>query len=82
MEAAETARVMQEQFFPAIKGYGATQFMMVMTGEETGALITIYPDKATRDAAAEKIAAGREKGKSIFGSEMTGEIMGEVIASF
>jgi len=81
-DEAEAGRIMQEQFFPAMQAAGATQCMSVRTGEDTSALVVIYPDKATRDAAAEKIAASREKAVSTFAVEMTSEIMGDVIVSF
>jgi hypothetical protein len=81
MEAAEMAKIMQEQFMPALRSLGATQAMTVQTGADTSAIVSVYPDEATRNSAMEKIKALREKGASTFSSEMTGELMGTVIAS-
>lgn len=81
MGAAEMAKIMQDQFRPALRSLGATQAMTVQTGDETSAIISLYPDEATRNAAMEKIRALREKGASTFSAEMTGELMGTVIAS-
>ena len=81
MDAEEMAKVMQEQFMPALRSLGATQAMTVQTGDDTSAIISVYPDEATRNAAMEKISALREKGASTFSAEMTGELMGNVIAS-
>jgi len=81
MEAAEMARIMQEQFMPAIRSLGGTQAMTVQTGDKACAVISIYPDQATRDAAMAKISVLREKGASTFSAEMTGEMSGDVIAS-
>ena len=81
MDAEELARIMQEQFMPAIRSLGATQAMTVQTSEDTSAIISVYPDEATRNTAMEKIGALREKGASTFSAEMTGEMMGNVIAS-
>ena len=81
MDAAEMAKIMQDQFMPALRSLGATQAMTVQTGKDTSAIISVYPDEATRNSAMEKIKALREKGASTFSAEMTGELMGTVIAS-
>lgn len=81
MGAEDMAKIMQDQFMPALRSLGATQAMTVQTGENTSAIITVYPDEATRNAALEKITALRGKGASTFSAEMTGELMGTVIAS-
>lgn len=81
METAEMAKIMQEQFMPALRSLGATQAITVQTGVDSSAIISIYPDEATRNSAVEKIKALREKGASTFSSKMTGELMGPVIAS-
>jgi hypothetical protein len=81
MDADEMARIMQEQFMPALLSLGATQAMTVQTGDDTSAIVSVYPDEATRNAAMEKISALREKGASTFSAEMTNEWMGNVIAS-
>lgn len=81
MDTAEMAKIMQEQFMPALRSLGATQAMTVQTSADTSAIISVYPDEATRNSAMQKIKALREKGASTFSSEMTGELMGTVIAS-
>lgn len=81
MDAEELAKIMQEQFMPAIQSLGATQAMTVRTGDDTSAIISVFPDEATRNTAMAKISALREKGASTFTAEMTGEMMGDVIAS-
>lgn len=81
MGASEMAKIMQDQFMPALRAIGATQAMTVQTGVETSAIIAVYPDEATRNSAMEKIRALREKGATTFSAEMTGELMGTVIAS-
>ncbi len=81
MDAAEMAKIMQDQFMPALRSLGATQAMMVQTGKATSAIISVYPDEATRNSAMEKIKALREKGATTFSAEMTGELLGPVIAS-
>jgi Trk K+ transport system NAD-binding subunit len=81
LEAEAMARIMQDQFMPALRSLGATQAMTVQTGKGTSAIISVYPDEATRNAAMEKIKVLREKGASTFSAEMTGELMGTVIAS-
>lgn len=81
MDAEEMAKIMQDQFMPALRSLGATQAMAVQTGDNTSAIVTVYPDEATRNAAKEKISALRAKGASTFSAEMTGELLGTVIAS-
>lgn len=73
-------RVMQEKYMPGIRALGATQALTIRTGPDSAAVLSVYPDEATRDAAAAKIEAMRGNAKSEFDSEMTGELKGEVVA--
>ncbi|WP_343117076.1 hypothetical protein [Ostreiculturibacter nitratireducens] len=79
VDAAITA--LREKFMPTVRTFGATQAMSVQTGPDTMAVIAVYPDEATRDKAAEKIAGLRGRAASDLDTTMTGEMKGEVVAS-
>jgi hypothetical protein len=74
-------KVVQEKYVPALKAMGASQAMWVQTGEGEIAIISVYPDEATCNAADAKRAEVRSQGSSEFDATLTGEMRGEVRAS-
>jgi hypothetical protein len=73
--------IAQEKYIPANKALGAIQTMMIDTGEGGFSVVNVYPDEATRDAAAEKLAALRAEAGEEVGATLTGMVTGEVRAS-
>jgi len=75
-----TLRTIKEKRLPALKGFGASRITVVRTSERTSAVITEWPDKATRDAAELKIDEVRRLAKREDQTRMTGEMKGEIAA--
>ncbi|MFG6560471.1 hypothetical protein [Sulfitobacter sp. 1A15299] len=73
-------RAIEEKRLPALKGFGASRITVVRTSERTSAVITEWPDRATRDAAELKIDEVRRSVKREDQSRMTGEMKGEIVA--
>ncbi|MFG6591042.1 hypothetical protein [Sulfitobacter sp. 1A12157] len=73
-------RAIEEKRLPALKGFGANRITVVRTSERTSAVITEWPDRATRDAAELKIDEVRRSVKREDQSRMTGEMKGEIVA--
>ena len=77
----EIIATLNSEYVPAVKAMGATNAYFIQTGELESAVITIWPDKTTRDLAAAKIAEVRSQATEEFSDEMTGELKGPVLAS-
>jgi hypothetical protein len=75
-----TLRAIKEKRLPALKGFGASRITVVRTSDRTSAVITEWPDKATRDAAELKIDDVRRSVKREDQTRMTGEMKGEIAA--
>jgi hypothetical protein len=73
-------QVAQEKYVPMNAAMGASQTVMVDLGKGESAIISLWPDAATRDAAAAKLKALRSEGGDEFGAKMTGEMHGPVRA--
>ena len=74
-------RVIQEKYVPATKSLGASHAAWIETGDGETALVSLYPDEATCNAADAKRAELRSQGASEFDATMTGEMRGEIKAS-
>jgi hypothetical protein len=74
-------KTMQDKYLPLNKSFGATQSFAVEVDEESGAIVSLWPDEATRKAAMEKIEVMRGDAKAEFETTMTNEFVGEVRAS-
>lgn len=74
-------QMIQEKYVPLNQALGATQVMIAETGEGGSVIVSVYPDKATRDAAEAKISEMRSQASSEFSSTLTGEMRGEIRAS-
>lgn len=75
MEKVEAKRL------PALKELGAERVQLIRTSDRTVAAISEWPDKASRDAAAAMIDNVRGQVRTEDHTKMTGEMMGEVVAS-
>ena len=64
---------------PALKDLGADRVQVIRTSERTMAAISEWPDKTTRDTAAEFIERVRKDVRTEDHSRMTGEMLGEVV---
>ncbi|MCQ0091723.1 hypothetical protein [Roseovarius sp. M141] len=73
-------RSIEEKRLPALKSFGATRITVIRTSERTSAVITEWPDKATRDAAELKIDEVRRSVDRVDQTRMTGEMKGEIVA--
>lgn len=73
-------RRIEEKRLPALKGFGASRITVVRTSQRTSAVITEWPDQATRDAAELKIDEVRRTVKREDQSRMTGEMKGEIVS--
>ncbi|MBT8425401.1 MAG: hypothetical protein HKM96_05055 [Boseongicola sp.] len=73
------ARV-REKRLPALRQLGAERIQVIRTSERTIAAISQWPDKTTRDSAAEFIERVRKDVRTEDHSRMTGEMLGEVVA--
>jgi len=65
---------------PALKQLGAARVQVIRTSERTIAAISEWPNRTTRDAAAEFIERVRRDVRTEDHSRMTGEMLGEVVA--
>ena len=65
---------------PALKELGAERVQVIRTSDRTIAAISEWPDKTTRDTAAEFIERVRKEVRTEDHSRMTGEMLGEVVA--
>jgi hypothetical protein len=74
-------RVMQEKYVPMTLSMGATSTMCIQTGPDTAAIVSVWPDAATRAAAMERIRAMRGDATSEFDTTLTMEVEGEIRAS-
>ena len=72
---------MRDKRLPALKELGAERVTVLRTSDRTVAAISEWPDKASRDAAAEAINAVRGKVRTEDYSVMTGEMSGEVVGA-
>lgn len=75
MEKVEARRL------PALKELGAERVQLIRTSDRTVAAISEWSDKASRDAAAAMIESVRSQVRTEDHTKMTGEMMGEVVAS-
>jgi len=73
-------RAVREHRLPALKQMGATRLAVVRTSDRTTAVISEWPDAATRDDAMHLIAEVRRKVHAHDGFRMTGEMKGAVVA--
>ncbi|NNE88198.1 MAG: hypothetical protein HKN27_08990 [Silicimonas sp.] len=74
MERVRTKRL------PALKQLGAERVQVIRTSARTMAAISEWPDKTTRDTAAEFIEHVRREVRTEDHSRMTGEMLGPVMA--
>ena len=74
MERVRTKRL------PALKQLGAERVQVIRTSERTFAAISEWPDKTTRESAAEFIEHVRREVRTEDHTRMTGEMIGEVMA--
>ena len=70
----------REKRLPALKELGATRVTLVRTSDRTSAVITEWPDLATRNTAEQAIQAVRTQVHQLDMARMTGEMKGVVIA--
>ena len=70
----------REKRLPALKDLGAERVQVIRTSDRTIAAISEWPDRTTRDAAAEFIERVRNQVRAEDHSRMTAEMMGEVLA--
>ena len=75
-----TLKSMREKRLPALKQLGADRVQVIRTSERTIAAISEWPNRTTRDAAAEFIERVRREVRTEEHSRMTGEMLGEVVA--
>ena len=74
MERVRTKRL------PALKQLGAERIQVLRTSDRTIAAISEWPDRTTRDVAAEFVERVRKEVRTEDHSRMTGEMKGEVVA--
>jgi hypothetical protein len=74
MERVRTKRL------PALKQLGAERVQVLRTSDRTIAAISEWPDRTTRDTAAEFVERVRKEVRTEDHSRMTGEMKGEVVA--
>ncbi len=65
---------------PALKQLGAERIQVLRTSDRTIAAISEWPDRTTRDTAAEFVERVRKEVRTEDHSRMTGEMKGEVVA--
>ena len=75
-----TLKSVKEKRLPALKQLGADRVQVIRTSERTIAAISEWPNRTTRDAAAEFIERVRRDVRTEDHSRMTGEMLGEVVA--
>ena len=75
-----TLKNMREKRLPALKQLGADRVQVIRTSDRTIAAISEWPNRTTRDAAAEFIERVRREVRTEDHSRMTGEMLGEVVA--
>ncbi len=75
-----TMASVKEKRLPALKQLGASRVQVIRTSERTIAAISEWPNRTTRDAAAEFIERVRRDVRTEDHSRMTGEMLGEVVA--
>jgi len=73
-------RNVRERRLPALREMGAVRVTLVRTSPRTSAVITEWPDAATRDAAMHLVEEVRRKVQSLDGYRLTGELKGAVAA--
>ncbi|MGI9391048.1 MAG: hypothetical protein ACR2O1_13405 [Boseongicola sp.] len=75
-----TMAAVRDKRLPALKQLGADRVQVIRTSERTIAAISEWPNRTTRDAAAEFIERVRRDVRNEDHSRMTGEMLGEVVA--
>jgi len=75
-----TLKSVKEKRLPALKQLGADRVQVIRTSERTIAAISEWPNRTTRDSAAEFIERVRRDVRTEDHSRMTGEMLGEVVA--
>lgn len=73
-------RNVRERRLPALREMGAVRVTLMRTSARTSAVVTEWPDEATRDAAMHLIEEVRRKVQALDGFRLTGELKGEVAA--
>ena len=73
-------RNVRERRLPALREMGAVRVTLMRTSARTTAVITEWPDEATRNAAQHLIEEVRRKVQSLDGFRLTGELKGAVAA--
>lgn len=76
------ANVAREKYAPGIKALGALHAYFISTGESSFNVVTIYPDEASANLAAEKQKALRAQAAVDLPVKIVGELRGDVFASF
>ena len=77
----EMIETMQNKFMPMLKSLGAINCYEIQTSANKVSIVTIYPDKKSKDEATEKINQIRSQGATEFDSTMITAEEGDVIAS-
>ena len=80
MDYHVSLRTIEEKRLPALKGLGASRVTVIRTSERTSAVITEWPDEATRHAAELKIDEVRRSVHKEEKIRMTGEMRGEIVS--
>lgn len=75
-----TMERVRKKRLPALKQLGAERIQVLRTSDRTIAAISEWPDRTTRDAAAEFVERVRKEVRTEDHSRMTGEMKGEVVA--
>jgi len=75
-----TLQNVRDKRLPALKQLGADRVQVIRTSDRTIAAISEWPNRTTRDAAAEFIERVRRDVRTEDHSRMTGEMLGEVVA--
>lgn len=73
-------RNVRERRLPALREMGAVKVTLLRTSPRTTAVVTEWPDQATRDAAMHLVEEVRRKVQSLDGFRLTGELKGAVAA--
>lgn len=76
----EQIETVQTSFLPSLRKLGAEQAFMMRTGQTEVAVVTVFPDEATRSAALDQINQIRARASSELAARLSGEMQGEVFA--
>ncbi len=73
--------LMRRKYFPGLLDLGALHSTLASIDLDRFAIVTVYPDRATRDEAISRITELRSQGAEEFGAEIMDAHSGEVLAT-